>query len=107
VTGAAGTVAIPKEFPTDVLVYKGSKVLMAMNTPDGSMLSMQTADGVDKVTKAYGSEMASQGWSEEATVDAGGQTVLAYAKDERKATVAIVKTDETTHITLTVEKPKK
>jgi hypothetical protein len=93
---------VPDSFPKDVLVYAGATVLAAVTVPEGVNLSLETPDSVDKVVSAYKSKMTGDGWSEESTFTAGDQSMMAYKKDNRTASVIIMKSDDKTQITLTV-----
>jgi hypothetical protein len=104
-TGEGAT--LPAKFPKDVMVYKSAKILVAMTNPQGFAVTLQTGDNPDKVAEKYKAEMASQGWKEEATMNMGGQIVLSYSKETRRATVGIGKDDEGAHISLTVTSEEK
>lgn len=92
----------PDNFPKDVHVYAGATVVAAVTVPEGFNLSMETSDSADKVVSAYKSKMTGDGWSEESTFTVGDQSMMAYKKDKRTASVIIMKSDDKTQITLTV-----
>jgi hypothetical protein len=99
---ASGGAEIPADFPEDVFVYKGAAVIMSMSQPDGFVLSLSTADGVDKVKAAYGESMASNGWKEETNFQMGAQSMISYKKGGRIASVMLVEDQGKTNINLTV-----
>ncbi len=95
---------IPKDFPSDVLVYRPSKVGSAMNMSEGQSIALTTSDDSKKVEEAYKREMATKGWAEEASINMGTQTMLAYKKDDRIANITIVPSDDETQIMLIIAK---
>ena len=95
---------IPTDFPDDVLIYSPSSVSMTINMPEGQSLTLTTSDDSKKVEEAYKREMATKGWAEEASINMGTQTMLAYKKDDRIANITIVPSDDETQIMLIIAK---
>jgi len=95
---------VPEDFPDDVLIYRPSSVESAMVMPEGVSLTLKTNDEREKVEEAYKSEMADKGWSEQASIDMGTQSMLAYKKGERAANITIVPSDGMTQILIIVGK---
>ena len=95
---------IPKDFPADVLVYRPSKVGAAMNMPEGQSLTLTTSDDSTKVGETYKREMTAKGWSEQASMNMGAQSMLVYEKEERVAHITIAPMDGETQITVMVTK---
>lgn len=93
---------IPASFPKDVLIYKGAKLQMAMELPQGLNLMFESQDTVQKVSDAYLSAMTSEGWTKEMAMDMGEQKMLAFKKDNRVANVVISSSDGVTQVALTV-----
>ena len=95
---------VPENFPADVLVYKGANVVMAMQVGQANSVSLTTPDDMAKVVETYKQEMTARGWSQEAALDMGEQTVLTYRKEGRTTAVAIAKDEGHggTQINLTV-----
>jgi hypothetical protein len=85
---------IPKDFPTDVFIYRPSKAIMVMKIPEGYSVALTTQDGRSKVVSAYGREMEAKGWSEEASMNMGPQSMLVYQKNERTANISIGSSDQ-------------
>jgi hypothetical protein len=95
---------VPEGFPDDVLIYRPSSVESAMVMPEGLSLTLKTDDGDEEIGEAYKSEMIAKGWSEQASIDMGGQSMLAYKKGDRAANITIVPSDEGTQIHIIVGK---
>jgi len=93
---------IPKDFPGDVFIYKPSTPAMSMKVPEGHSLTLITSDDRAKVTETYKEKMEADGWSEEGSMNMGGQMMLVYKKDGRVANIGIASVDDKTQITLTV-----
>jgi hypothetical protein len=95
---------VPEDFPEDVLVYSPASVGSAMVMPEGLSLTLKTDDGAEKIKAAYKSEMIAKGWSEQASMDMGTQSMLAYKKGDRATNITIVPSDEGTQIMIIVGK---
>ena len=96
--------AIPDDFPADILIYRPSDVNAAMNMPEGQSLTLKTSDNSKKVQETYKREMAAKGWSEQASMNMGNQSMLMFEKEDRVAHITISPTDGETQITLVVGK---
>ena len=99
--------SIPEGMP----IYPGAKIGDTMETveADSLMVMLQTSDPVDKVTAFYKEQCAAAGWTEfRSMMDPSEEMaqMLAYTKDDRKLSVAIVKnqTENVVDITLTSAK---
>jgi len=104
-TSSSGEEAeIPKDFPADVYVYRPSKVMTAMDMPEGGALGLTTDDDVPTVAETYKREMTARNWSEQTSVENGGRFMLVYEKQERIANIAIGSKDGAAQIMLTVSK---
>jgi hypothetical protein len=97
-----GDVKIPNDFPKDVFVYGGAKVLTSMTMPKGCHLTLQTKDSADKVINAYKREMTAANWKEESSMNQSGVSMLSYKKSERTAAVVVMTADNKTTIQLTI-----
>jgi hypothetical protein len=95
---------IPKDFPADVLIYNPSNVGTAMNMPEGKSLALTTTDDSTKVAETYKREMTAKGWSEQASMNMGAQSMLVYEKGDRIAHITIAPMDDETQITVMVTK---
>jgi hypothetical protein len=105
--GTGGNVSLPAEFPKDIFVYDGAKVMLSIKNPDGYAVSLQSNDKLDKVAAKYREAMPGQGWTEESSMNADKVTILSYKKDGRQTAVSIAGTDDGTQITLTAQNAKK
>ena len=95
---------IPKDFPADVLIYNPSKVGTAMNMPEGKSLVLTTTHVSTKVVETYKREMTAKGWSEQASMNMGAQSMLVYEQGDRIAHITIAPMDDETQITVMVTK---
>jgi len=93
---------IPKDFPTDVFIYRPSKAIMVMKIPEGYSVALTTQDDRSKVVSAYGREMEAKGWSEEASMNMGPQLMIVYKKNERTANISIGSSDQGLQINVMV-----
>lgn len=101
-----GSAAVPADFPKDILVYDGAKIVVSAKHQDGFMLSLQTPDKREKVVEKYRASMTAQGWSEESSLNAGEVTVVAYKKEGRSASLSVAGSGDETQITLTAATEK-
>lgn len=101
---AGGDATIPEDFPADVYVDRGAKVLMSMRNPTGFVLNLQTSEAVEVVAQTYRREMGGQGWAEEGDINMGGQRVLMFKKDDRRASVSVARQDDATQVMLSLVK---
>ncbi len=107
VYSAGKSATIPENFPKDVYVYEGTKVNVAIATPDGFSVVMESSDAPEKIVAAYKSKMAAAGWKEEMVMNQGAQSMLGYKKEKRVANVIVINEKKpVTAITLTVSGPK-
>jgi len=91
---------IPSGFPSDVYIYKGATVDMAMQMPQGFSVVLGTKDDVSEVAETYEKKMTGEGWTQETSVDMGEQRMLMFKKGERVANATIGSEDGITHIAL-------
>lgn len=97
-------VAIPKDFPADIFVYRPSKTTMAMNAPEGYTLALTTEDAKAAVTAAYETEMKAKGWSQVTSMDMGQSSMLAYEKDNRSVNITLAASGKELQINVTASK---
>ena len=88
---------LPDDYPKDVPVATGAKIVMATsaNTADnqGSSLVLETADSFDKTVTFYKKGLADNGWKIEGTISGENMTMLTAAKDNRQLVVQIGESD--------------
>ena len=83
---------VPDEFPKDIPVYAGVKVLSASSSPKEATftLNLQSNDPVKTVAEYYAKEMVAQGWKETQKMEESGDNpmiMLNYEKDNRIAMI--------------------
>ena len=103
-TSSGEAAEIPKDFPVDVYIYRSSRIMTAMDMPEGGVLVLATSDDVPTVAEAYKREMTARSWSEQSAVKNGERLMLVYEKEERIANIAIGAKDGAAQIMLTVTK---
>lgn len=103
----SGNATIPADFPKDVYVVKGAKILSLVTVPDGTMLSMDVAGSIAKIGESYSSEMKSQGWTEEMNMKNEGQVMLAFKKEKRTVSCMVAGTGDKSQVVLTVSQEAK
>jgi len=95
---------IPKDFPSDVPVYEGLRLQAAGKMGGGFTVSGVSADSVDAVATFYKDTLTGDGWSEEMSMDQGGDSPVrlrTYKKGGRIVNLAIATGDEGTQVTIT------
>ena len=100
-----GAVSLPADWPTDVSVYEGATITQVMSvnpaTGDaGRAVIFTTTDTAADVVAFYKSQLPLDGWTMEASMEAGTTTILSGAKDERKVSLMIVWNGEMTSVTM-------
>jgi hypothetical protein len=86
--------SVPRDFPEDVPVYGGAKVMTSASTPEGHLLTLTTKDAVQKVIESYQSSLSAKGWKQEGLVDMGEQKSLAFKKGERAVAIVVASSGE-------------
>jgi hypothetical protein len=92
---------IPADFPKDVHIPDGTP-LMAMNTPQGGMLSLQCKATPDAIIADYKQKMPAAGWTEQMSLDMGAGKTLSYAKEKRVANIMVGADDGKTTVVITL-----
>ena len=98
--------SIPADFPKDVYVDKGAKILMAMKNPEGFVINLETGAAVPEVAEAYDAGMKAQGWAPDASMDMGETRSLTYKKDARQITIVISNSGKATSVMIAVNEKK-
>jgi hypothetical protein len=86
-----GSVKMPSDFPADIPLVKGAKLISSMKMPQGFSLAWQSAEPSDKVTTQYADELKAQGWTEESNMAMGEDIMAQFKKDERSVTLVVTK----------------
>lgn len=83
---------VPDDFPRDVAIYPGMKILSSAVAPGGYMLQGQAAASGEAVAGFFRSEMARQGWRDESPQASAGlpMTSLRFVKDQRATGVNLI-----------------
>jgi len=93
---------VPDNFPKDVQVYAGAKVMASVNTPQGQNLMLESGDSVAKIITFYKGKMSGEGWKEEMSMNQGESSVLVFKKEQRMASIVVARSGEGSQINLTV-----
>lgn len=89
-----GSGKVPDNFPKEFPLYPGAKVTSALSGAEsgksnGFWLTMATPDSADKVTAFYKTQLATSGWTIEATYTAAGSTTETMSKSGWSGSLAI------------------
>ena len=98
---------IPADFPKDVPIYPGAKVMLAATDANeqSSTVTLQVKDTVDNVSEFVAKETAAQGWKEEMVIKQPGDQpmhMLSYKTHNRTVMYTIVGEGENVNISMTV-----
>ena len=103
-------VKLPEDFPKDVPVYPGAKIVSAVSAgrtdTSGHMATFQSSDAPEKVAAFYKSKFST--WQVKMEMSSGGGKVLLLQSADGKRSITVVANPangETT-VTLTVQEPK-
>lgn len=99
-----GNAKLPDDFPSDILIYDGAKIMACMQAPGGMSVSFTCKDAPAKVASVYRLKMKEKGWGLEQAMDMGQQQIVMFIKDERNLVVSIGENDEGTFVGLTLGK---
>lgn len=97
---------IPKSFPDDIAIYKGSAIGTTTEKNAESSIELKTSDKVSTVADFYKSSLKKNGWKEVKTYSESGAVLLTVEKDGITAILVITtdKSDNKTSITISVGK---
>jgi len=97
---------LPDDYPKDVPVASGAKVVMAASvnnaSNNGSNLVLESTDSMDKLLAFYKKGLADNGWKVEATISQEKMTMLTASKDKRALSVHIQEEEGKSTVTQTV-----
>jgi len=87
---------VPADYPKDVPVYSGTKVLMSQSASEKNAhsLMLESADAADKIVAFYKKGLEDNGWKTENTVNAGQLTMVTATKDQREINLQITDTGD-------------
>jgi hypothetical protein len=82
---------LPDDYPKDVPVAGGAKIVMATSVNDNksSSLVLESADSFDKTVAFYKKGLADNGWKIDGTISGENMTMLTAVKDTRQLVVQI------------------
>ena len=88
-----GNVAIPPEFPKDIMIYPNAEVREAImaESGDGCFLRLEILEPREKILSTYKDKMKAEGWKETSASTIGAISQREYAKSNR--TVGLSVTD--------------
>jgi len=100
-------VNLPKDFPSDVYVYDGAKIMMAMSSPDGHNVSMTVKGDRAKVLDTYKQKMTANGWKQETAMDMPNGGMLIYTNGNRTEQVMVTQDEGDSDTTVILTGGKK
>ena len=77
---------VPGDYPKDVPVYDGAKVIMAQSISEKNThnLVLESNDPADKIADFYKKGLESNGWKIEGTMNMGEMNMFTAVKDNRR-----------------------
>ena len=93
---------LPENWPDDVSVYTGLKLLSAMKTKEGFSIQGTTSDAQDKVAAFYKEQLTKSGWTEDTVMTQPQMAMLNYKKDKRALVVIISGEGVETSVSITI-----
>ncbi len=86
-----GKVAIPPEFPKDIMIYPNAEVREAImaESGDGCFVRLEAREPRDRILDAYKEKMKAEGWKETAASTTGAISQREYAKSNRTVSLAV------------------
>lgn len=94
---------VPDDYPKDVPVAGGAKVMMATTATNegntGTSLILESTDSHEKVLAFYKKGLADNGWKIETTISQPNVTIIAASKDKRNLSLQIGESEGKTSIT--------
>ncbi len=106
ISGSEEGVEMPKDFPSDVPIYPGAKVLMAMDLGKAHSLQLRCPDERAKVAAFFKEKMKENGWSSEGTIDTPQLVMVHGKKGDRSLSVSVTSDDNGTMATVTIAQEK-
>ena len=101
--GPEGTVDLPDGFPEDVHVYENGELLVAVrHDANNFSLTLHTSDAPKTVIDTYARKVAADGWQEEQAMNMPSHMIRAYKKGNRHLGLTVVRSNDTTALSLTV-----
>ena len=83
---------ISDDFPKDIPVYPGLKVMASSSTPEQGLFSLQgsSEDAPEKVMAFYKKHAEDKGWTTQSSTNVGPMTNVSYKQGERAMTLTVM-----------------
>ena len=101
-TGAA--VDLPRDFPQDIPLPRRAPVRMAMEMPDGFMITVERPDALREAAADFRAAMGRAGWTEEQSMDLGVSVMVLFNKGDRSLQAMFASDEDKTLMTLTLQR---
>ncbi len=85
-----GGLSLPDNFPKDIYIYPGSKIIMSVSDKSGVTVTLATDDGLADVAAKYDEEMKKNGWSQETSMKMQQVQVFSFKKGNETVTIQIM-----------------
>jgi hypothetical protein len=91
-----GNGKLPADYPKDVPVYDGAKVILSQSASEKNThnLVLESNDPPEKIAEFYKKGLESNGWKIESTMNMGEMSMFTATKDKRQAVVQVVNAGE-------------
>lgn len=95
----------PADFPDDVSLYPGLRILAVSDTPAGRMLQGQSDDDTAAVAAHLREQMKTQGWDDESLPATAGapMTSLRFVKSRRTVSINLIGTGAQTQVQMLLQ----
>jgi hypothetical protein len=92
---------IPGDYPKDVPVYDGAKVILSQSASEKNAhnLVLESNDPAEKIAGFYKTGLESNGWKIEGNMNMGEMSMFTAAKDKRQVVVQVVNAGDKRTIT--------
>ena len=101
---AWGQAELPHGFKGMIPVYPGAKILMGMDSADGSHAVLETGDAPKAVIDHYRKAMEGKGWSVQTETTHGTGAMVHLTKGDQFLQVAVDRSGQKTTVALTLTK---
>jgi hypothetical protein len=87
---------VPDDYPKDLPVYAGAKVIMSQSATEKNThnLVLESSDPADKIADYYKKSLESNGWKIEGSMNMGEMNMFTAVKDKRQAIVQVMNSSE-------------
>ncbi len=98
---SGASVELPRDFPRDIPLPRRAPVRMAMEMPDGFMVTVERAEAMRDAAADFRAAMGREGWTEEHSMDLGVSVMILFNKGDRAVQSVFVSEEGKTLMTLT------